>query len=210
MLRFTSMLRTRAIGITVRPSLVVTTLLLLLTTVIAPLTQPMPLSAEGDTTPDFGVATLSGNVTVTNPFLNEIITEPFVLLSDITNFVARDIDGALPDFVQITGQLDGDLAAATYTLPLPIAPRATVNDVDNGEAGDGLQIYAVDLAANLVGRSSSQRRAAVGRRRTPPSPPRSEPTKSQVAGSSFGPGTRISHSLRASVWTVSSLPKTTR
>jgi len=118
---------------------------------IAPFTAYGRLSAHGDTDDAIGVATITGQVTVTNPFLFEIITEPYVLLSDFSNFVGRDIDGDLPDFVQITGQLQGDLATATYTLPLPIAPDATVNDVDNGETGDGLHVYTVDLSANVIG-----------------------------------------------------------
>ena len=109
------------------------------------------MAAQDDQDSDSGVTTLTGAVAVTNPFLFEVITEPYVLLSDLSNFVGRDIDGALPDFIQVTGQLEGDLATATYTLPLPILPQATTNDVDNGESGDGVQVYSVDLSANFVG-----------------------------------------------------------
>lgn len=101
--------------------------------------------------PGDGVSTITGSLVVTNPFVLEIISEPYVLLSDLSNFVKRDIDGDLPSFLQITGQLEGDLATATYTLPLPIAPQATTDDVDNGEPGDGVQIYSIDLSANFVG-----------------------------------------------------------
>ncbi len=116
-----------------------------------PLANPRPTSAQSGQEHDPGVTTLTGNIAVTNPFLFEIITEPYVLLSDLSNFVDRDIDGDLPDFVQVTGQLDGDLATATYTIPLSIAPQATIHDVDNGAPGDGLQIYSVDLSANILG-----------------------------------------------------------
>ena len=112
---------------------------------------PSSLAAQDDRDSVLGVTTLTGAVAVTNPFLFEVITEPYVLLSDLSNFVGRDIDGALPDFIQVTGQLEGDLATATYTLPLPILPQATTNDVDNGESGDGVQVYSVDLSANFVG-----------------------------------------------------------
>jgi C-terminal processing protease CtpA/Prc len=98
-----------------------------------------------------GVTTLTGSLQVTNPFVLEILTEPFVLLNDLTNFVERELDGPLPEFLQVTARLEGDLDAATYMLALPIAPQATVNDVDQGEGGDGVHVYAVDLQANVVG-----------------------------------------------------------
>ena len=124
---------------------------LLVSLLSAAFVAPRPLAAQDDQAGEMGVVTLTGSVAVTNPFLFEIITEPYILLSDLSNFVGREIDGELPDFLQVTGQLEGDLANATYTLPLPILPRATTNDVDNGAPGDGVQVYAVDLSANFVG-----------------------------------------------------------
>src|SRR5688572_22213639 len=100
---------------------------------------------------DGGVTTLTGSLVVTNPFVLDIVTEPYVLLNDLTNFVERDLNGDLPEFVQEAAQLEGDLAEATYTLTLPIAPQATTNDVDAGEDGEGVHVYAVDLWANIVG-----------------------------------------------------------
>lgn len=124
---------------------------LLVALIEATFTEPDSLAAQDQRDRGLGVTTLTGSVSVTNPFLFEIITEPYILLSDLSNFVGRDVDGDLPDFVQVTGQLEGDLATATYSLPLPILPQATINDVDNGEPGDGLQIYSVDLSANFIG-----------------------------------------------------------
>jgi C-terminal processing protease CtpA/Prc len=106
------------------------------------------VQAQNDET---GVTTLTGSLVVTNPFVLDIVTEPYVLLNDLSNFVERDYDGDLPEFVQEAAQLEGELVGASYTLTLPIAPQATLNDVDAGEEGGGVHVYAVDLWANIVG-----------------------------------------------------------
>src|SRR5688500_4141032 len=64
---------------------------------------------------EIGVTTLTGSLVVTNPFVLDIFTEPYVLLNDLTNFVARDFNAPLPEFIQESAQLQGDLSDATYT-----------------------------------------------------------------------------------------------
>ena len=99
-----------------------------------------------------GVTTLTGSVKVTNPYILGAYLEHYVALIDMTAFVKRDRDLPLPDFTQITTGLVGDWGeGATFSLPLPIAPRGVVNDVGHGEGGPGVQIYTVDAQANVEG-----------------------------------------------------------
>ncbi len=98
-----------------------------------------------------GVATLTGPVTVTNPLLVDAFSEPYALLSDLTNFVTRDIEGVPPNDPHVLGRIEGGLDQGTYVMPLPIVPAGTVSDVDQGAPGKGVQIYSVDLQTNYVG-----------------------------------------------------------
>lgn len=106
-------------------------------------------AAQADAT---GVTTLTGSVTVTNPYILGAYLENYVALIDMTGFVKRDRELPLPDFTQVTTGLVGDWGqGATFTLPLPIAPRGTINDVGRGEGGSGVQVYSVDAQANVEG-----------------------------------------------------------
>src|SRR5215217_5640942 len=99
-----------------------------------------------------GVTTLTGSVTVTNPFIVSIYSEHYMALIDLTAFVAREIDRPLPSSTQVTTGLVGDWAnGATFTLPLPIRPQGQINDVAHGKGGSGVQIYSLDVQANTVG-----------------------------------------------------------
>lgn len=98
-----------------------------------------------------GVTTLVGEVAVSNPLIAEGFSEPYVLLADLANFVRRDINASPPPDPQAFGRLSGDLARASFTLPLPIRPAGQTSDVDRGAPGSGVQIYSVDLQSNFVG-----------------------------------------------------------
>jgi C-terminal processing protease CtpA/Prc len=100
-----------------------------------------------------GVATLTGNVTITNPIILSTISEPYILLMDMTAYVERDRDKPLSLQSQIIAPFEGSLAeGASFALHLPIAPQGTINDLDGGEGdGNGVQIYSVEFAANTFG-----------------------------------------------------------
>ena len=103
-----------------------------------------------------GVHTLTGEVTVTNPFILSSRTDPYVLLADVSQWFVY-ADEPAPPGQQILAGLDGvteDPAGytATYTLSLPIAPKGGPLDVDNGEGeGDGVQVYLVQMVTDAVG-----------------------------------------------------------
>jgi C-terminal processing protease CtpA/Prc len=101
---------------------------------------------------DGGVETLTGTVTVSNPMLIRVLSEPFVNLTDLTAFVKRDLRMPLPSPVQITANLQGDLhKGASFRMDLPIRPEGATNDLGHGEGGSGVQVYALDFQNNTSG-----------------------------------------------------------
>ena len=102
---------------------------------------------------DHGVDTLTGTVTITTPFIGRAFTQPFMLMTDLSAFVNRDLLAPLPSPVQITGNLEGKLdEGATFTISLPIKPLGVGHDFATGEVdSEGVQVYAVDFQVNLVG-----------------------------------------------------------
>src|SRR5688572_12772665 len=70
-----------------------------------------------------GVATITGSVTVSNPYLLEVGVDPFVLLTDLTAFVQRDRNLPLPSATrQVTAGIEGNVVTgASFSLALPIA-----------------------------------------------------------------------------------------
>lgn len=136
-----------------RARLLVNLLLVLL--LMSGLVATVPGIAAAQTpaaSPEPGVNTITGSVKVTNPFISEDYTEPYVALMDLTAFVKRDYNMPLPEQTQVTTGFVGDWAnGATFTLPLPIIPRGQFNNVAHGQGGKGVQLYSVDAQANLVG-----------------------------------------------------------
>ncbi|HEX5497752.1 MAG TPA: S41 family peptidase, partial [Thermomicrobiales bacterium] len=99
-----------------------------------------------------GVETLTGTVTVSNPMLLRVLSEPFINLSDLTAFVKRDLRMPLPSPVQITGNLQGNLRdGASFRIDLPIRPDGATNDLAHGQGGAGVQVYALDFQDNASG-----------------------------------------------------------
>lgn len=98
-----------------------------------------------------GVETIAGTVTVTSPLVGRAFTEPFVMLTDLAPFVARDLLAPPPSPVQTLANLEGDLRdGARFTLPLPIRPEGTLTRFGGGP-GPGVQVYAVDFQVNVAG-----------------------------------------------------------
>ncbi|HLY27552.1 MAG TPA: S41 family peptidase [Aggregatilineales bacterium] len=101
---------------------------------------------------DAGVVTVTGSIKITNQFVLQDDSEPFIALIDLTAFVKRDHDAPLPFPDQPIAGLQGDLAkGATYTMPLPISPRGLINDVGHGKGGKGLMVFALDFDTNAIG-----------------------------------------------------------
>jgi hypothetical protein len=98
-----------------------------------------------------GVEQVSGEVVITSPLIGRAFSQPFILLTDLTAFVERDLLMPLPSPVQVTGNLEGELSdGASFTIPLPQRPLGQANDLDRDGEG-GVQLYAVDFQINLVG-----------------------------------------------------------
>jgi C-terminal processing protease CtpA/Prc len=110
---------------------------------------PMPLLTARADDAD-GVRIISGEVTVTSPYIGRSFSEPFVMLTDLTAFVERDLLMPLPSPVQSTANLEGDFREkATFTLPLPIQPLG--NPIELPGNSEGIQIYTVDFQVNIAG-----------------------------------------------------------
>jgi len=111
--------------------------------------------AAAQTADDGGVQTITGKVTVTNQFVLNDEAEPLMALIDLTAFVKRDHDMHLAYPDQTIAGLQGDITqGATFTMPLPIVPRGTFNDVSNGKGtGKGVMIFAIDFDTNAIGDS---------------------------------------------------------
>lgn len=103
--------------------------------------------------PDSGVATITGKVTLTNPDVLADDAEPFMTLIDLTAFVKRDHDMHLPSPIQITTGLQGNLSkGAQFTIPLPIKPEGQLNEVGHAKSDhSGVQIYAIAFDTNAIG-----------------------------------------------------------
>lgn len=100
-----------------------------------------------------GVTTLKGAVTSQNPFVLADSEDAYIALIDLTAFVKRDKDMKLPFPDQLIVGIEGELdKGAAYTMPLPIEPRARLNDVSNGK-GDtkGVAIFSTDYVSNSIG-----------------------------------------------------------
>jgi hypothetical protein len=97
-----------------------------------------------------GVTTVTGTVTINNPYIVRDTGEPHMLLLDMTAFAKRDREIQAPLRSQVIAPLEGDLAeGADFALHLPITPQGTINDVDHGQGdGTGVQIYSVEFWAN--------------------------------------------------------------
>lgn len=111
-----------------------------------------PLAAGQDASgAGWGVETVVGTVTVTSPLVGRAFTEPFVMLTDLAPFVARDMLAPPPSAVQVLANLEGNIRdGATFTLPLPIRPEGASTVFGDGP-GPGVQVYAVDFQVNLAG-----------------------------------------------------------
>lgn len=96
---------------------------------------------------------ITGSVELTNNLILQVyFYERFVMLEDLTGFIARDYEYEQPLEAQILGPVvmneDGEL---TFTLNLPAAPGYPLNDVDQDELEeDGVQAWQIIMNANYL------------------------------------------------------------
>lgn len=128
-------------------------------------TTPRPVTeqSESQTDPNEPVV-ITGTIPYTSPFFVNSIAEPFVLLEDQAGFVARDLDFEFPLQGQTIGPVeqveDGLLA---FTLPLPIAPRGTMMDLDNDAEQDaGVMVFQIAYWSNTWGGPFLEKRDGTG------------------------------------------------
>ncbi|MHB8627822.1 MAG: hypothetical protein ACYDBJ_10480 [Aggregatilineales bacterium] len=122
---------------------------------------PQAATATPSASADTGVTQIHGTIRVTNRFQLGDTGEPIVALLDLTAFIKRDRNLTLPYADQTAAGLytdpgNGTLdlrAGAHYTIPLPIEPRGTINNVAHGKGGAGVMAFSVDFFTNEVGDS---------------------------------------------------------
>ncbi len=101
-----------------------------------------------------GPVGITGEVAYTNPFFNEGIAAPVVILEDQAGFVDRDEDYLMPVESQTLGQITSDFYTSpfSYSIALPIEPKGAFRDVDNdGESDTGVQVFAIAYWNNTFG-----------------------------------------------------------
>jgi C-terminal processing protease CtpA/Prc len=113
-----------------------------------------------------GVQIITGQFAISNPNVIDFVSQPILILEDQTGFVLRDREYVLPLESQVMGHLESDLRVNEplgFNLLLPIAPAAPFSDVDfDGNREAGVQIFAVALWDNVVGRSFVDRLDGTG------------------------------------------------
>ncbi len=110
---------------------------------------------------DNGVTQIHGTIRVTNRFQLSDTGEPIVALLDLTAFIKRDRNLTLPYADQTAAGIYTDPGSGTldlragghYTIPLPIEPRGTINNVAHGKGGAGVMTFSVDFFTNELGDS---------------------------------------------------------
>ncbi len=101
-----------------------------------------------------GAVGITGEVAYTNPFFNEGVAAPVVILEDQAGFVDRNEEYLMPVESQTLGQITSDFYTSpfNYSIALPIEPKGAFRDVDNdGEEDTGIQVFAIAYWNNTFG-----------------------------------------------------------
>jgi C-terminal processing protease CtpA/Prc len=110
---------------------------------------PVPIRLD-----EGGPVSVRGQLHYTNPLFTVGVAAPMVILEDQAGFVDRNEAFLLPKESQTLGQLTSDFSRSpvSYTVALPVAPQASLRDVDNdGEQDPGVMIFAVAYWTNIFG-----------------------------------------------------------
>ncbi|MCB0092459.1 MAG: META domain-containing protein [Caldilineaceae bacterium] len=92
-------------------------------------------------------------------FMPDLYPNPTVLLIDVTNMLAGEPEKYVADTGQMLGVFTESLfpGPGQFRINLPIVPTGASLDVDNdGESDTGVQIFALQVASNLVNDSYLQ------------------------------------------------------
>ena len=126
--------------------------ILLITVVVSAINEEMPPAIiEND---EGGVQVIQGEVAYTWPLFTAQAADGFIMLEDQTGFVNRDYHYVFPAESQIFAQITSDVFQSpfSYTVQLPVAPQAPLNDVDHDNEDDiGIQIFQVAYWTNTFG-----------------------------------------------------------
>ncbi|MEZ4864289.1 MAG: S41 family peptidase [Caldilineaceae bacterium] len=147
-----------------------TNLLLVAILMLLSAAQPGIVLAQSTAAADLPPATIAndegGPIVVTGEassanfaFMPELYPNPTVLLMDVTNTLAGEPEKYVADTGQILGVFTKPLfpPPGEFRINLPIAPTGATLDVDNdGESDTGVQIFALQVASNLVNDSYLQ------------------------------------------------------
>lgn len=143
--------------------------------VALPLAFAMPALAQSGATdlPPAEIASDEGGPTVVIgeassknfAFMPDLYPNPTVLLIDVTNILGGEPEKFVADSGQVLGVFTEPLfpGPGQFRINLPIAPTGSSLDVDNdGESDSGVQIFALQVASNLVNDSYLQQLEQVG------------------------------------------------
>lgn len=120
----------------------------------------LPVAAQDDLPPakivndEGGPVAITGSVNYTSLTFTVGVAEPLIILEDQAGFVDRNMGFLMPMESQVIGQITSDFYTSpfTYSVELPIEPRATLRDVDNdGQTDSGVMIYAIAYWSNTWG-----------------------------------------------------------
>lgn len=101
-----------------------------------------------------GTVSIVGELDYTNLLFASGVAEPLIILEDQAGFVKRDLDFLFPQESQVLGQFTGDIFSppVSYSITLPLEPKATLVDVDNDDEQDtGVMVYAIAYWTNVFG-----------------------------------------------------------
>jgi C-terminal processing protease CtpA/Prc len=103
---------------------------------------------------DGGTRNITGSLAYTNPFFTAGVSQPLIILEDQAGFVDRNERFLMSPESQVLAQITSNFydSPFTYSLSLPIEPRAELRDVDHdGENETGVMVYAVAYWTNVFG-----------------------------------------------------------
>ena len=101
-----------------------------------------------------GTRNITGSLAYTNPFFTAGVSQPLIILEDQAGFVDRNERFLMSPESQVLAQITSNFydSPFTYSLSLPIEPRAELRDVDHdGETETGVMVYAVAYWTNVYG-----------------------------------------------------------
>ena len=99
-------------------------------------------------------ATSQAASSYTNPFFTAGVSQPLIILEDQAGFVDRNERFLMSPASQVLAQITSNFydSPFTYSLSLPIEPRAELRDVDHdGDTETGVMVYAVAYWTNVYG-----------------------------------------------------------